>query len=339
MKNSSSTNMQTPKLNIFQNGIFQILFSVAITSVFMLVGEYIFIWLYKAGLFSQNTIIIFFGLASSLIVVAISFYIMKLTLGANLATSVVLPKIVEFSHALQNIGINRFDEQIDFIIREKVFVFVSDDTMLSPYKENASVRRHIILKDKKRLKYLNGDKRLCLDAGDYERLLEEHGAKTKSAYAARIADLERDVTALKAANSIQSDDIDKLTKENEVLIEENTAYKKKQQTASAREKGAEKRDIEKIPFWRVAAPLVNRLIAEAKSDTKYSRPQIQDAFWEQLESFPELKPAIQKLLHTANKEKENTPFALDGWAMEAIRLGLGDLAKKDPGATQKAKKH
>lgn len=331
--------MQTPKLNIFQNGIFQLVFSIAITSVFMLSGEYAFIWLYKAGLFSQNTIIIFFGLASALIVVAISFYIMKLTLGVNLATSVVLPKIVEFSHALQNIGINRFDEQIDFIIREKVFVFVSDDTMQSPYKENANVRRHIILKDKKRLKYLNGDKRLCLDADDYERLLEEHGAKTRSAYAARIADLERDVTALKATNSILSADIDNLTQERKALLEENAGYKKKLQTASAREKGAEKRDIEKIPFWRVGAPLANRLIAEANSDTKYSRPQIQEAFQQELESFPELKPAIQKLLHTATKEKGNTPFALDGWAMEAIRLALGDLAKKDPGATQKARKH
>jgi hypothetical protein len=46
-----------------------------------------------------------------------------------------MPKIVEFSHALKNIGINRFDEQIDFIMREKVFIFVSDDSILSPYKK------------------------------------------------------------------------------------------------------------------------------------------------------------------------------------------------------------
>ena len=94
--------MKTSKLNIFQNGIWQVVFSVGITAVFMLLGQFTFIYLYHAGLFSQQAIIVFFGLASALIVVAISFYIMKLTLGVNLATKVTLPKIVEFSHALKN---------------------------------------------------------------------------------------------------------------------------------------------------------------------------------------------------------------------------------------------
>lgn len=331
--------MKTSKLNIFQNGIWQVVFSVGITAVFMLLGQFTFIYLYHAGLFSQQAIIVFFGLASALIVVAISFYIMKLTLGVNLATKVTLPKIVEFSHALKNIGINRFDEQIDFIMREKVFIFVSDDSILSPYKEKASVRRHIILKDKKKLKYLNGDKRLCLDADDYERLLEEHGAKTKSAYEARIRELEQRVTGLTAANSVQAADIDKLTKDNEALSAENAEYRKKQQTASARESGAEKRENAKIPFWRVAIPLITRLEAAAKPGTEYTRGQIQKAFLQELESFPELKPAIQKLLHTDKKERENTPFFLDGWAMDTIRLALGDFVQREGKRPGKAEKH
>ena len=94
-----------------------------------------------------------------------------------------------------------------------------------------------------------------------------------------------------------------------------------------------------MPFWRVAAPLVNRLIAEAEPGTQYTRPQIQAAFLQELEAFPELKPVIRDLLHTAKKQEEGTPYELDGWGMEAIRLALGDLAKKDPGATRKAEKH
>ena len=330
---------QASKLNVFQRGILQFLFSVVIASLFMYAGLIAFIQLYLAGLFSQNTIIIFFGLASALLIVAISFFIMKLTLGANLTTKITLPKIVEFSHALQNIGIRRFDEQIDFIAREKVFVFVSDETILSPYKENASVRRYIFLNNKEKLKYFNGDKRLCLDVDDYERLLKEHGATTKSAYTARIAALEQNVTDLKAVNSLQSSDIAKLIEENKELSKENADYREKQRTAPGRGEVADNREIRRIPFWRVAAPLVNRLEAEAGPDTKYTRPQIQEAFLQELESFPELKPTIRKLLHTANEEKENTPFSLEGWAMEAIRLVLGDLVKTDPGATRKTEKY
>ena len=330
---------QASKLNVFQRGILQFLFSVVIASLFMYAGLIAFIQLYLAGLFSQNTIIIFFGLASALLIVAISFFIMKLTLGANLTTKITLPKIVEFSHALQNIGIRRFDEQIDFIAREKVFVFVSDETILSPYKENASVKRYIFLRDKEKLKYFNGDKRLCLDVDDYERLLEEHGAKTKSAFSARIAELEQNVTELKAVNSIQSADMATLTAKNKAIVDENTAFRQKLQTVPGREGRAEKRELDKVPFWCVAGPLVHRLIAEAREGTTYTRPQLQEAFEDELENFPELKPVIQKLLHTANKEKENTPFALKGWAMEAIRSALGDLAQKDPGATLKNKNY
>lgn len=323
------------KLNIFQRGILQFLFSVLIASVFMYAGLIAFLKLYSAGLFSQNAIVIFFGFVSSLMIVALSFLLMRMTFGANLATKITLPKIVEFSHALQNIGINRFDEQIDFIAREKVFLFVSDDSIVPPCKENASVKRYIFLKDKERLKNLNGDKRLCLDADDYERLLDEHGAKTKTAYEARIAALEKNISELKAANSIQTADIAKLTEEKESLAKENAGYRKTQQTAAAREENAEKREIRRIPFWRVAGPLVNRLIAEATPETQYTRPQIQAAFLAELDALLELKPAIEALLNTKKKEDDETPYDLTGWGMEAIRTALGDHVQKDGRAPKK----
>ena len=121
-------------------------------------------------------------------------------------------------------------------------------------------------------------------------------------------------------------------------MEENAEYKEKLRTIPGREGKAEKRENDRIPFWRVAAPLVNRLIAEAGPGTQYDRRQIQAAFLQELEGFPELKPAIRELLHTPNKQKESTPYELEGWGMEAIRLALGDLAKKAPGASPKAKK-
>jgi regulator of replication initiation timing len=329
--------MKTSKLNIFQNGIWQVVFSVGITAVFMLLGQFTFIYLYHAGLFSQQAIIVFFGLASALIVVAISFYIMKLTLGVNLATKVTLPKIVEFSHALKNIGINRFDEQIDFIMREKVFIFVSDDSILSPYKEKASVRRHIILKDKKKLKYLNGDKRLCLDADDYERLLEEHGAKTKSAYEARINELEQRVTELIASNSLHDGKIAKLTEDNEKLSIENAEYRNKQRTAPGRGEAANNREIRRIPFWRVVGPMLNRMIEEAQPDTEYTSTEIQATFDAEVKKYPELNEAIKQELHRYKQTLPTNEFCLDGWAMDSIRKGLDGFIQKDPRRPKKTK--
>lgn len=329
----------TSKLNIFQRGILQAVLSVAIASAFLFVGQITFIRLYTSGFFDQGVVTIFFVLASSLVMVAITFVVMKLTMKMNIATKITLPKVVEFSYAMQSLGVHRFDEQIDFIARARIFIFLADVAMPSPYKEGMSVKRYIFLKDKEKLKYYNGDKRLCLDAEDYERLLQKRGEYTKSAFFARITALEQNVTDLKAVNSLQSADIAKITEENEKLLAENAEYRNKLKTAPGREVKAEKRELDKIPFWRVAVPVVNRLISEAESETQYTRPQIQDAFLLELENFPELKAAIQVLLHTSKKERENTPFSLEGWGMEAIRSALGEFVQTEGSAPKKTKKH
>lgn len=70
---SSSRKEQRVQLNIFQRGILQFFFSIVIASLFMYAGLSVFIYLYHADIFSQNTIVIFFGLASASAIVAISF--------------------------------------------------------------------------------------------------------------------------------------------------------------------------------------------------------------------------------------------------------------------------
>ena len=48
-----------------------------------------------------------------------------------------------------------------------------------------------------------GQQRLCLDAADYEYLLEKYGREALSAYTARIRDLEETITNLQGALSVQ----------------------------------------------------------------------------------------------------------------------------------------
>jgi len=169
--------------------------------------------------------------------------------------------------------------------------------------------------------------------------LEDHGQKTDLAYSARIVALEQENTALAGLNSLHIAEIAALTEANEKLLKEKAELQRKQQTIPSRKGKTETSTIRRVPFWRVAGPLVNRLIAEAKSDTQYTRPKIQDAFLLDLENFPELKPVIQKLLATDKKEENGTPYDLEGWGMEAIRAALGDYAQTDPHAPKKTKKH
>lgn len=357
------------KLNIFQLGILQKCATIFVYLVSIGLGAFILDWIDKRLFIrlaetaqQQNFLspeglrgftvlieardstaifaIILVGLGCALI----GWLFMRWAAKRNWSWPVTLPRAVEFRSAMDQLGIVDPDERVYFVRKFKLPVFIAPKPLVGLEHENVRVQlypyaSHSSLGDKEVFELHTGKQTLCLDAADYERLLKEHGPKTRSAYAAKIAELEQNLTDLKAVNSLQSADIAALTEENKKLSEENDVYRNKQRTAQGRGEVADNREIRRIPFWRVAGPLINRLEAEAGPDTQYTRPQIQAAFLEQLESLPALKPGIEKALHTAKKERENTPFALDGWAMEAIRFALGDLAKKDPGATQKTKKH
>ena len=165
----------------------------------------------------------------------------------------------------------------------------------------------------------------------YEYLLKKYGQEALSAYATRIRDLEETITNLQGAFSVQQTKMNELTEQNQGLLAEKVEYQNKKRTLSGREKSLESRENVKLPVRRLFYPLVNRLIAEAKPGTKYTRTQIQEEFLRELDSFPELKPAVRDALHTPKKAKNNTPFELTGWAMEEIRLALGEYAQTSPG--------
>ena len=361
--------MPSIELNIFQRGILQKCATVFVYFASIITGALIIDWLDKRlfirlaeeaahqKLLSpeasrgftrliearESTVIIFVvvvGLACGFV----GWLFMRWAAKRNWSWLTTLPKAVEFRSAMEQLGIADPADRIAFARKHKLNVFIAMSPLIG--KEHEAVRaklyafaHHSSLGDEEVFEQHTGKQTLCLNAGDFERVLQEHGEHTKSAYSARIAELEQNVTDLKAVNSLQGADLTKLTEENAKLLAADAEHRKKLQTLPAREGNVESREEKRIPFWRVAAPLVNRLIAEAGSGTQYTRPQIQDAFLQDLDNFPELKPAIQDLMRTAKKESENTPFALDGWGMEAIRLALGDLAKKEGGATRKAEKH
>lgn len=249
---------------------------------------------------------------------------------------VILPKVIEFKQAMQHIGIHTPEDRIDFVRKQGVPVFIASKPFLELEQYNVPVRLYAFaydsnLSDANIFNTYIGQQRLCLDAADYEYLLKQYGQEALSAYATRIRDLEETITNLQGAFSVQQTKMNELTEQNQALLAEKLEYQNKKRTLSGREKSLESRENAKLPVRRIFYPLVNRLIAEAKPGTKYTRTQIQEEFLRELDSFPELKPAVRDALHTPKKAKNNTPFELAGWAMEEIRLALGEYAQTSPG--------
>ena len=145
------------------------------------------------------------------------------------------------------------------------------------------------------------------------------------------AALESELASLKYTMSVLKEKNKHLTNEKSALLKSYATYCMQQKTAPARQGKADTLTQRRMPFFLVAVPVINRLIQQAEAGTTYTKAEIQAAFVAELESFPHLKPAIEALLHTKEKENLGTPFDLTGWAMEAIRSALGDLAKKTPG--------
>jgi regulator of replication initiation timing len=258
----------------------------------------------------------------------------------NWSWPVTLPGAVEFRLAMERLGIVDPGEWVYFVRKHTLPVFIAPKPLVGMEHKDIRVRlyalaHHSWLGNEEIFKRHIGNKALCLNAEDYERLLGEHGQKTDLAYSTRIVALEQEITVLTGANSLHIATTAKLTEENEKLSTENADLRQKLQTVPGREGKMETSTIRRVPFWRVAGPLINRLINEAAPGTQYSRPDIQAAFDAEVAKFPDLQAAIEKELHLYKQKEPESEFDLTGWGMDSIRAALGELAKKDPGATKK----
>ena len=239
---------------------------------------------------------------------------------------------------MDRLGVLNPRDRFDIIEKFCTPLYITEKPLLEPENEDVQARyyRHGAQADMRSLAMLEtfiGCQKLCLDAGDFDFLASEYKRTFGTVNSSALASLKDQNDKLKAALSLKEHDAYEAAQELARLREENAELLNKAKTADAREGKADKRERDRIAFWRVAAPLVNDLLAAP--DTEYTRPQIQQAFEDELEHHPELKPTIKALLHTPKKEQDDTPYSLEGWGMTLIREALGDRAKSSPGAGQK----
>lgn len=318
--------MKQKKLTRLQDGFLHQMLFVGTSTLFVLLFNHVFVDFYEKKQLSADLMLIVI-LFASFSAVMVAFIFNKIFSKFNIVTPVTLPKVIEFSKALQDIHNNDFDSQVYFLTKKNVNIYVSKYPLLQGSEENFTVKKYTILDNKSLMTSYNGEKKLCLDFDDYQKLLEEQKQVSIPVYADKISELEKQLNILNASKLILDDKIIQITKENERLTSENEDYKKKQKTVSAREGKDRKREKEKLGLYYVAYLATKQLLENATANTKYTRPQIQEAFERELEKSPELKKSIIALLKTNKKEETNTPLSLDGWAMEVMRDALGDHIK------------
>lgn len=276
--------------------------------------------------------LIIFGLFCGVLV----FWLMRHAAGLQWSKAVKLEHAIEFRQAMEKIGISDPDDRIDFVRKHGVPVYIALKPFLCMERDNVKARFYAFANNasvgsREIFNTYIGNQRLCLDSGDFAILQNKFGRDAQAALEACVASLEDTITKLRGELSVKENWIERMKEDNARLADENDMYKNKFRTIPGREKKSDKREDSKGPFRRVAYPLVNRLITHAMPEEKYTRTQIQDEFMRELSGYPELEDSIRQLLHTQKKEADNTPFDLDGWAMEEIRNALGEYVQTDPG--------
>ena len=107
------------KLNIFQRGALQNLFTALVALLCCVVAGLVIYWLDKARLHAAD-ITVFDIIVVAVLFTAISLAVLRFSTRANLVWSVILPKALEFSSALRKLGVLDLKEQMDFARKHKL---------------------------------------------------------------------------------------------------------------------------------------------------------------------------------------------------------------------------
>jgi hypothetical protein len=195
---SNSATAQGIKLNIFQKGILSLILIILTVIIILASGQFFSSWIFISYIKNSSiAMLCAYAISSSVILVSICLMIINIILKINLAWPVTLPKSIEFSHALRNLRIFELDEQIRFVINQKIDVFMSNVEIPKIYKNNIRARKHGNFSDKEKIENLNGGHRLCFNADEYEQLVQGYKQHCSIEESVVLMEKEQELYALK----------------------------------------------------------------------------------------------------------------------------------------------
>jgi hypothetical protein len=333
------------RLNAFQCGIFQKFFSLAVYVICFFAITHIANWLetrrftntakkaLRDGVITQDNFSkfleviasadstdIYLVLTLAAILSCIAWFIIRFTGKLNWTFVTILPKAVEFRAAMTELGVPEPFEQVDFVRKHELPVFIARTPFHAGEKEKTEIEAHLYVFGRNPAMSARdiferniGRRTLCLDIDDYENIRQKVRTPPTANEFVLLTEKSKELESITAESSRQKVEIARLMKENSTL---QTQFN----TMKAREGKGYKALRDAFPLWQVVVPMIVSMKAEGKLG-QYTRPVIQDAFKQEMERHPELQNDVRGVLG-------NSDDALPKWFVEVVRLELGNLASK-----------
>jgi hypothetical protein len=332
------------RLNAFQRGIFQKFFSIAVYVICLLAIARIADWFetihftntakkaLRDGVITQDIFskfleviasadsTIYLILSVAVMAACIAWPIIKLSGKLNWTFVTTLPKAVEFRAAMTELGVPEPFEQVDFVRKHELPVFIARTPFRAEENEKTEIEAHLYVFGRNLAMSARdvferniGRRTLCLDIDDYENIRQKVRTPISANEFALLAEKDKELESITAESLRQKADITRLMDENKALQTQFNAMK-------AREGKGIKELRDAFPLWQVAVPMITRMKAEGRPG-QYTRPMIQEAFSKELEQHPELREAVHATL-------DSDEVKLPDWFVDATRLALGNLASK-----------
>jgi hypothetical protein len=316
------------KLNIFQRGVLQEIFTALIAFVCLSAAMTLLILLDRERFLNNASINIIDLIVIAALSTVIGIAVVKVSSRVNFAWSVTLPKAVEFSSALRKLGILELKKQIAFVREHSFDVFIADVPILGDDQENVRAKLYPfvnnVLASESVFSTNIGKRTLCLDAGEYELLAEkvkkDEALKESVVSAAKNDEIKGLTTAVAS-----------LTQEIKTITKERDELRGKVRIQNAQETGrVERLRVERL-LWIVFNSVIDRLIQDTPPSKGYTTPNIEAAFAAEWEQRADLREYMRRL--TGSEEanpSEDFIKAVKAEFKDVGKLSTGGRPPKNP---------
>ena len=238
----------------------------------------------------------------------------------NWSWPVTLPRAIEFRSAMRKLGITEPEEEIAFVKKHKIYVFIAAKPLAGDEQETVRAQlyafaHHYSFSETEIFERHIGRKTLCLDANDYEQLAGEGKKRLSLEESVVVAEQGEEIKNLRAALS-------SAVRENRALTSERDDLRGKVGIQDAREGGRVDRLRKERLQWAALTPVTERLIREASSGTIYTMPEIKKAFAAEWERRGDLRGQMAKL--TGDEATTPSGSMYDAIKEELKEAGLYD---------------
>lgn len=316
---------QSKKLNIFQRGALQDLFTGLIAFICLTLAAMVLFLLDRERFLNKASINIIDLVVIAAFFAIVGIAVVKLSSRVNFTWSVTLPKAVEFSSALRKLRILDLKKQIAFVRERKIAVFVAATPILGDEKEKVRAKLypfvHNVLVSEAIFTNNIGKRTLCLDAEEYERIAAEVEREDAETVSVAIVSKNEEIKGLRAA-------LVTLTQENADVIKERDELRGKVRIQQAQEDSRiDRLRVERL-LWAAYIPVMDRLMREAPAKKQYTTPEIEAAFKAEWEQRADLR---KHMLRLTKSEEANPSESF----IKAVKVEFKEAGQLSPGGRPK----